>query len=80
MATEAPSTTPRQRRRTAEDGRIVTNVDTCFGRYICEQADELGLTPATVARMLLIEAITKHRGVSKTSLEEKYGLQPTAAA
>lgn len=77
----------RKRRRTVEDGRIVTNIADCFGKYIAEQAEDLGISPSTVARMLLVEAI-KARGFTKAILEERYktpaptvtGAQPLAAA
>lgn len=57
--------------RGPEDGRLVTNVPACYGAYICEEADELGISPSTVVRMLLVEAI-KARGFTKTDLEAKY--------
>lgn len=62
-----------QRRRTAADGRIVANVGDLFGSYICDEAEEMGISPATVVRILVNEAITKHRGVTKEALEAKYG-------
>lgn len=76
----------RKRRRTVEDGRVVTNVADCFGKYIAEQAEDLGISPSTVARMLIVEAV-KARGFTKAALEQRYqkdqtvsGAQPLAAA
>lgn len=80
MASNDAQTTPR--RRTAQDGRIVTNVGDVFGAYICDEAKEMGISPATMARILINEAITKHRGISKETLEAKYRVaeEPVAAA
>lgn len=68
---EPESIEGRKRRRGAEEGRIVTNVHAAFGRYICAQADDLGISPSTVARMLLVEAM-KGRGLTIAQLEAEY--------
>jgi len=65
----------RKRRRGAEQGRIVTNIPAAFGRYLCAQADDLGISPATVARMMLIEAM-KARGLTVKQLEIDYPAKP----
>jgi hypothetical protein len=65
----------RKRRRGAEQGRIVTNIPAAFGRYLCAQGDDLGISPATVARMMLIEAM-KARGLSIKQLEIDYPAKP----
>lgn len=65
-------TNDEKRRRGATDGRIVVNCGTLFGQYICDQSEELGISPATVARILINEAITKYRGISKERLKEMY--------
>lgn len=61
----------RKRRRGVEQGRVVTNIPAAFGRYLCAQADDLGISPSTVARMMLIEAM-KARGLTVKQLEEDY--------
>lgn len=68
---------PRKRRRSSEDGRIVTNVPACLGAYITEQADDLGISPSTFARMLMVEAV-KGRGLTMKELEVKYPAQKLA--
>lgn len=65
----------RKRRRTAEDGRLLTNVPTSLGLWVCAEAEELGISPATMTRMLIVEAI-KARGLTLKDIEEKY---PTPA-
>lgn len=61
----------RPRKRTVEDGKVITNVPECFGRYIADEAEDAGIAPATFARMLLIEAL-KGRGLSLDILRERY--------
>jgi hypothetical protein len=65
----------RKRRRGIEQGRVVTNIPACFGRYLCAEADDLGVTPSTVARMMLIEAL-KARGLTVKGLEQQYPPAP----
>lgn len=77
MASNDAQTAPR--RRTAADGRIVANVGSLYGGYICEEAERLGITPATVLKMLVVEAV-KSRGITKATLEEKFGDQVPVAA
>lgn len=63
--------TPRPRRRGAEEGRIVTNVPACLGTYIAKQAEDLGISPSTYARMMLVECV-KSRGLTMKDLETQY--------
>lgn len=60
-----------RRRRTPEDGRIITNIPVEFAQWMCDEAMDLGITPATMARMLLVEAF-KARGLSRVELRERY--------
>lgn len=78
---------PRKRRRTVEDGRVLTNIASEFGCYISREADDLGISPSTVARILIVEAI-KARGYTREQLKkmEEHGVAtnelpaPTALA
>lgn len=58
----------RKRKRTIEDGRIITNVSPEFGSWIAREAEDLGVSGSTVARMLIVEAI-KGRGWTKERLK-----------
>lgn len=62
---------PRPRRSGPREGRIVTNVPSALGCYIEEEAKDLGITPSTMVRMMLVECI-KARGLTLAALEEKY--------
>lgn len=57
----------RKRKRTLDDGKVITNVPPEVGCYIGTQADEAGIAGATMARMLIIEGI-KARGLSMEDL------------
>lgn len=61
----------RPRRRKAAEGRLVVHVSNGTGLYICEQAEDLGITPPTFARMLIVEAL-KGRGLTPKLLDEQY--------
>lgn len=61
----------RPRRRKASEGRLVVHVSNGTGLYICEQAEDLGITAPTFARMLIVEAL-KARGLTPKMLDEQY--------
>lgn len=63
--------TERRKRRTVEEGRLVTNVSSSIGQWITAQADDLGIIPATFVKMLVVEAI-KARGHTLKQLEIEY--------
>lgn len=67
MSETSAAVSDRKRKRTVEDGKVITNVPPEVGCYIAREADEAGIAPATFARMLLVEAI-KARGLSKEDL------------
>lgn len=75
---EAEEVVPRPRRRGAEEGRIVTNVPTSLGLYIAAQADDLGISPSTYARMMIVECV-KNRGLTLKDLEQQYPAKKLAS-
>ena len=60
-----------KRLRGVSQGRLVASVPGCFGMYVMEQADELGVPAPTMVRMLLMEAF-KARGLTRADLEARY--------
>jgi hypothetical protein len=68
----------RKRKRTIEDGKVITNVPPEVGCYVADCADEAGVAPATMARMLIIEGI-KARGLSMDDLRQRMRQQEEPA-
>jgi hypothetical protein len=62
----------RPRRRGPEHGRVIVHLSHGTGRWLTEQAEDLGISPATFVRMLVVEAL-KGRGLTPKQLDEQYG-------
>lgn len=63
MSETSAAHTERKRKRTVEDGKVITNVPPEVGLYIAQQAEDMGIAGATMARILIIEGL-KARGLT----------------
>lgn len=70
-----PRKTPEEkisnRKRTVEEGRIVTLTYPAAGRLIIQLAEEMGVLPNTMARILIFEAL-KARGYSTKRIKKEF--------
>lgn len=78
MSETSAATSERKRKRTLDDGKVITNVPAEVGCYIGAQADEAGVAGATMARMLIIEGI-KARGLTMEDLRRMMKEQEESA-